>query len=136
MRVAIELLLLLIDGDVASQKITHDCLGVKFVMLSLINVEVQSQVDFDEEYVQDCLWVLLNTCVLSEQGALDVAAINGTELLLYLCESRPGLGLMCLKIIRLLVVGYQLHERYHISLASNFLWQSPLHLAPAASVTE
>ena len=110
MRVAIELLLLLIDGDVASQKIAHYALGVKFVMLSLINVEVQSQIDFDEEYVQDCLWVLLNTCVLSEQGALDVAAINGTELLLYLCESRTSLVLMCLKIVRLLVVGYQLHD--------------------------
>jgi hypothetical protein len=110
MRVAIELLLLLIEDDNTSQRTTHEVLGVKFILLSLINVEIQSQTDFDEQYVQDCLWVVLNTCIMSHQGAIDLAEVNGTELLLYLCESRPSLAFMSLKIIRLLVVGYRLHN--------------------------
>lgn len=103
MRVAVELLLLLIDGDVASQRVVHDVLGVKFLLLRLINAEIQRGFDFDDQYIQDALLIVLNTCVISDQGAVDVAAANGVDMLLYLCESRPNLVVLCLKIMRLIV---------------------------------
>jgi hypothetical protein len=106
MRVAVELLLLLIDGDVASQRVVHDVLGVKFLLLRLINVEIQRGFDFDDLYIQDALLIVLNTCVISDQGALDVAAVNGVDMLLYLCESRPNFVVLCLKIMRLIVCNH------------------------------
>ena len=106
MRVAVELLLLLIDGDVASQRVVHDVLGVKFLLLRLINAEIQRGFDFDDQYIQDALLIVLNTCVISDQGALDVAAVNGVDMLLYLCESRPNLVLLCMKIVRLIACNH------------------------------
>jgi hypothetical protein len=79
--VAVELLLLLIDGDAASQKIVRDTLGVKFVLMSLINVELQSGSDFDEEYMQDCLWIVLSVCGASNQ----VPKKNASNIVLISC---------------------------------------------------
>jgi hypothetical protein len=106
MHVAIELLLLLIDSDAASQKVVHDAIGVKFVLMNLMNVEIQKASDFDDQYMQDCLWILFNICVVSNQGALDVVSCNGVDLLLYLCDTYASLVVVCLSVIRALVSNF------------------------------
>ncbi len=106
MHVAVELLLLLIDSDAASQKVVHDAIGVKFVLMNLMNVEIQKASDFDDQYMQDCLWILFNICVVSNQGALDVVSCNGVDLLLYLCDTYASLVVVCLSVIRALVSNF------------------------------
>jgi hypothetical protein len=106
MRVVVEMILLLIEEDSVSAKIVHDSLGVKFVLLNLINEEIQHEVEFEEQYVQDCLWILLNICGISNQGALDVVAANGVDLLYYVCECKPGLATMSLKVMRVVLTNY------------------------------
>ena len=101
-----EMILLLIEEDHVSAKIVHDSLGVKFVLLNLINDEIQHEVEFEEQYVQDCLWILLNICGISNQGALDVVAANGVDLLYYMCESKPGLVTMSLKVMTVVLTNY------------------------------
>ena len=103
MPVVVELLLLLIEEHPASQKTVHDVLGVKFVLLNLINEELQRNSDFEEQYIQDCLWLLLSVCGVSNQGALDVVAANGVDLLYFLCETKPSLVSICLQIMRALL---------------------------------
>ena len=103
MPVVVELLLLLIEEHPASQRTVHDVLGVKFVLLNLINEELQRNSDFEEQYIQDCLWLLLNVCGVSNQGALDVVAANGVDLLYFLCETKPSLVSICLQIMRALL---------------------------------
>jgi hypothetical protein len=103
MRVAVEMILLLIEEDSVSQRIVHEALGVKFVMLNLINEEIQREVEFEEQYVQDCLWIVLNTCGVSNQGARDMQAANGIDLLYYVCETKPSLSSVCLKIMRVVL---------------------------------
>lgn len=103
MPVVVELLLLLIEAHPASQRTVHDVLGVKFVLLNLINEELQRNSDLEEQYIQDCLWLLLNVCGVSNQGALDVVAANGVDLLYFLCETKPSLVSICLQIMRALL---------------------------------
>ena len=103
MPVAVELLLLLIEAHPASQRTVHDVLGVKFVLLNLINEELQRNSDLEEQYIQDCLWLLLNVCGVSNQGAMDVVAANGVDLLYFLCETKPSLVSICLQIMRALL---------------------------------
>ena len=103
MPVVVELLLLLIEAHPASQRTVHDVLGVKFVLLNLINEELQRNSDLEEQYIQDCLWLLLNVCGVSNQGALDVVAANGVDLLYFLCETKPSLVSNCLQIMRALL---------------------------------
>jgi hypothetical protein len=103
MPVVVELLLLLIEAHPASQRTVHDVLGVKFVLLNLINEELQRNSDFEEQYIQDCLWLLLNVCGVSNQGAMDVVAANGVDLLYFLCETKPSLVSICLQIMRALL---------------------------------
>ena len=103
MPVVVELLLLLIEEHPASQRTVHDVLGVKFVLLNLINEELQRNSDLEEQYIQDCLWLLLNVCGVSNQGAMDVVAANGVDLLYFLCETKPSLVSICLQIMRALL---------------------------------
>ena len=91
------------DDDAAARKIVHDVLGVKRVMLNLINTEIRRAVDFDVQYVKDCLGVALRMCDVTAQGAADCVAVKGTDLLLYLCECRPNLVGICLRIMSLLL---------------------------------
>lgn len=98
--------MLLIDGDAVAAQMAHQVLGVKFILISLINVEIQKSFDIDEQYIMDCLCLVLETCNVSKQGAIDCAATKGVELLLYLSESYPNLVLICLKIVRLLLCSF------------------------------
>ena len=91
------------DNDAAARKIVHDVLGMKRVMLNLINTEIQRAVDFDVQYVKDCLGVALKMCDVTAQGAADCVAVKGTDLLLYLCETCPDLVGVCLRIMALML---------------------------------
>jgi hypothetical protein len=106
MRVVVEMILLLIEDDAVCKKVAHESLGVKFVILNLINEEIQREADFEEQFVQDCLWVWFSLCDVSNQGAFDVVASNGLDLLYYVCECKPSLVVICLKIMRVLLIKF------------------------------